>query len=216
MFTTEDIKNLQSRRARLLMPAIAVGLLLVFAYWGVLVQFQETCMRFAEGRFGKSAAEATPAILILPSFVLFLVPVVWAERKAKLYSLKCPDCAYDLSRLSVFVTTTKCCSNCGGQIVDGKLRTVAVFKRFTEMRSRRFLVIWFWAWPALGLAVLTCYWLKPDLLENCLQMLVIPAVIGTIATGWTFLRTRDGRYLPQAFASTVMLIVNGLIFWKAL
>ena len=217
MFTTDDIKNLQSRRVRILIPAIAVGLLAMCAYFGLGFQIREACVNFIESRFGKTAAEATPAVLILPSFLLFLVPVVWAERKARQFSLKCPDCSYDLSQWTEFVTTTQCCQNCGHQIVKGKkVRTAAVFKRFTQKRSRRFLVLWFWTWPALGLCALALYWLEPSVIEDCLHMLVVPALVGTIATGWTFLRTQDRRYLPQAFASAVLLIVSGFTFWNAL
>jgi hypothetical protein len=217
MFTTDDIKNLESRRVRILIPAIAAGLLAMFAYLGLVLQIRDTCVHFAENHFGKTLADATPAVLMLPSVLPFLASAIWAERKAKQYSLKCPDCSYDLSQLTEFVKKTKCCKNCGHKIVNGgKVRTATVFKRFVQMRSRRFLVLWFWAWPALGLCALTCYWLNPDWLENCLHMLVVPGIVGTIATGWTILRTKDRRYLLQAFASAVILIVNSVVFWNAL
>jgi hypothetical protein len=81
------------------------------------------------------------------------------------------------------------------------------------MRQRRVLAYWFWAWPVLGLLVLACHWFDPMTLDNCPHMLFIPGLIGTAATGWTFVRTMDRRYLPQLGAAAFVFCLGVNAYW---
>ena len=157
-----------------------------------------------------------PLALVLPSLAFFLTPLVWAEHKAKRFAFLCPKCAANLTRSTNRVLVTRCCCSCGIRIVEeGRVRTREVFDRYVQMKQRRFLVYWFWAWPVLGALVLVHHAINPSALANCIQVLFVPGLIGTVAAGWTFARTIDRRYLPQLGASAMVFSIGAAMFWKA-
>ena len=201
---------------RILLPAMIVGIVAIFAYMGFLAVIRDEVVAFVRINFGQTAAEIAPMILLAPSIAFFLTPLVLAERRAKVYSLICPECSAELNQSTARVLATRCCSKCRKQIVaGGRIRKDEVFDRFTQMKWRRYLVFWFWAWPALGLILLTCYRINPPSFDPCIHIVFVPGLVGTVATGWAFARTMDKRYLPQVGASTVALFVGVWVFWNA-
>ncbi len=214
MLSTADIHDLSKKRARILLPAATVGILTMFAYFALVSYWRDSLVDLARQHGGKTAADLLPLALIIPSLGLFSAPFIWGERKSKRHALVCPSCNTDLSRLTRRVLATRCCCSCGTQIVEGRRPHGAkAFERFSRIGQRRFLIYWFWTWPALGLFVLVYDWFDRATMENCPHLLFIPGVIGTVATGWAFARTMDKRYLPQFGAAVVVLCLGLRAFW---
>lgn len=216
MYSVAEVKNLDRIRQKILIPAIFGGLAITFGYFGLAILVRDELVAFAGIHFGKFAADITPIVLILPSVAPFLAILLWAERRAKAYAIICPNCGSDQTRSTARILATLCCKNCLQQIVAGeRVRKPEVFNRYARVRWRRYLVYWFWAWPALGVVMLIGYWLNPRSFEPCLHVLFVPGFTGTIAAGWAFTRTFDRRYLPQMGASAVTLAIGGILFWTA-
>ena len=215
MLSTAEINNLSRQRARILVLAITIGILAICGYFVVAALVRDPLIDMTRQRIGKTAAEFTPLVLIVPSILFFLAPLVWAEKKSKRFALICPECNSDLTRLTKKVIVTGCCSSCGIRIVqDGRIRSPDVFDRYSRMKQRRFLVYWFWAWPVVGALVLVLHTINPSALANCIHVLFIPGLIGTAASGWAFARTTDRRYLPQLGASAIVLTIGVTMFWN--
>lgn len=209
MLNTTDINELSTKRAWILAPAMTVGVVAMFAYFAVIAVCRDPLVDAARQILGATAADFLPLVMILPSFGIFLAPLVWAERKSKRYALICPECTTDLSRSIRRVIASRCCGSCGKQIVEGRrIHSQKAFERLSRIEQRRFLVYWFWAWPIFGLLILGYHWIDPTGLNNCPHLLFIPGLIGTIATGWAFARTLDNRYLPQFGASAMILCLG--------
>ncbi|TWU51529.1 hypothetical protein Poly59_31210 [Rubripirellula reticaptiva] len=214
MLTTADIKDLSTKRVWILVPAITVGVVAMFAYFVAVALCRDSLVNSARQNFGETVADFLPLAMILPSLGFFLAPLVWAERKSKRYALICPECTTDLSRSTRRVIATRCCGSCGKQIVEGRrIHGPMAFERLSRVEQRRLLVYWFWAWPTLGLLLLGYHWIDPTALNNCPQMLFIPGLIGTAATGWAFARSMDKRYIPQFIASAMVLCLGINAFW---
>lgn len=214
MLTTTEINDLSKRRAWILLAAATVGVVAVIAYFAIVGSWRDPLVDMTRRHVGKTAAELLPTALILPSFGLLLAPLVWGEHKSKCYALVCPTCNTDLTRYTRRVIATRCCHYCGTQIVEGRrTREAKVFERFSRIVQRRFLVYWFWTWPIIGLLVLSYHWIDQTAMDNCPQMLFIPGLIGTVATGWAFARTLDKRYLPQLGAAVMVFFLGVNAFW---
>lgn len=189
----------------------------MFAYMGFVALMLDEVVTFVRNSLGQTAADITPMFLLVPSVAIFLLPLLRAERRAKVYSLICPHCSAELNQSTARVLATRCCCKCGEQIVaGGRIRKGEIFDRFTLMKLRRYLVLWFWAWPVLGLIFVTCYWIYPTSFDRCMHMVFVPSLVGTAATGWAFARTMDKRYLPQLGSSFLVLVIGGWAFWSAL
>lgn len=195
---------------------MAIAVVVVFGYLGVVAFLRDPLVDVARQRVGRTTAEFVPLALIVPSIAVFLTPLVWAERKCKRFALICPECDSDVTRSTARILATRCCSSCGNRIVQGGLtRPPEVFDRYSRLKQRRFLVFWFWVWPVLGASALVTHWVHPSALANCIQVLFLPGLIGTVATGWAFARTADRRYLPQFGASAIVLAIGTAMFWNA-
>lgn len=215
MFSATEIKTLTRRRARILVPAMAIGVFALFATLAIASLARDPFVDFVRQHMGNTASEVAPIGLFLPSLAFFLLPLVWAERKSKSFALICPQCEADLSRSTARVLATRCCKSCGTRIVEGgRTRGPEVFDRYSRLKQRRFLVYWFWSWPVLGTLVLLWDSFDPSALANCVQALLVPGLIGTVATAWAFARTVDSRYLPQLGASALVLWIGGERFWN--
>lgn len=214
MLSTAYINNLSNKRARILVPAATVGVVAMFAYFASAVFWRDSLVASVRQHFGETTAGVLPLALILPALGVFLVPLVWGERKSKRYAFICPNCNADLSRSTRRVIATLCCRSCGTQIVKGR-RTHGsdVFDRFLRIEQRRFLVYWFWAWPILGSLILGYHGFDPIAFNDCPHMLFVPGLIGTTAIGWAFARTKDKRYLPQFGAAIIVLCLGVDAFW---
>lgn len=214
MLNSADINALSTKRAWVLAPAMTVGVVAMFAYFAAIAAYRESLVNSARQNLGATAADLLPLAMLLPSLGFFLAPLVWAERKSKRYALICPECTTDLSRSSRRVIATRCCGSCGKQIVAGRrIHGQEAFERHSRIEQRRFLVYWFWAWPIIGLLILSYHWIDHRALYHCPHVLFIPGLIGTVVTGWAFARTLDERYLPQFGASAVVLCLGINAFW---
>ena len=85
--------------------------------------------------------------------------------------------------------------------------------RRPDVSTSRFLWYWLWLWPGMGLLCAIWGTLDPTAFERCPQVYWTFPLIGVSAAGWTWLRTRDRRYLPQALASGAILVVGAWLFW---
>lgn len=216
MLSSAEINDLSRQRAWILVPAATVGGLAILGYFAVVAFVRDPLVDGTREHLGHTAAELMPCALILSSLAFCLTPLVWAEQKAKRFALLCPRCAANLTRSTNRVLATRCCCPCGVRIVEGgRVRTREVFARYSRAEQRRCLVYWFWVWPALGAVVLVHHTANPSALANCIQMLLVPGLIGTAAASWAFARTRDRRYLPQLGAAAMVFSMGAAMFWKA-
>lgn len=214
MLSTADISDLSKKRTWVLACSMTVGVVGMLICLAVAGYWRETFQTFVEQAVGNTATTFMPFSLILLSLAVFLVPMIWGDRRSKQYSIICPNCSTDVSRFTRRILTTRCCYYCGKQIVEGeRTHGPAAFERFSRMQQRRFLKYWFWTWPVLGSFVLAYHWYAPSALDNCPHMLFVPGLIGTIATSWAFVRTEDKRYLPQWFAAVIILCLGVTAFW---
>ncbi len=217
MLTEQAIRQTSKRRMWAILPAMTCAIVAVMLYFVGVGHFREVLVSFAVNRFGETARDITPIVLILPAFAIFLVPTIAAARFADRFKTNCPSCDQDISNKSHQLLATRCCPSCNENIVDGgRVRSVTVYKRYLAVRSRSFLKYWFWAWPGLGLLCITWWLFDQSAFEQCPQCYWLPPLIGTSAAGWAWIRTFDRRYVPQLLASVVLLGVGATIFWRGL
>ena len=214
MLTVTDIKDLEKKRAWVLIPAMTVGLVAMSAYLSAIAFWQGSLVDYTKQNAGEAAAACLALAMLIPSVGLFLAPLVWAERKSKHHVLLCPECKIDLSDSSRRVVATRCCGHCGKQIVEGRrIRSGKALERLARIEQRRFLSYCLWMWPILGLLILGYHWIDPTASNNCPQVLFLPGLNGTTMTGWIFARTKDKRYLPLLAASAIVLCLGMSAFW---
>jgi hypothetical protein len=214
MFTEQHLGELSRRRIRVLLPTILFGVAAMLLYLLCVAQLRDATQLAIKGRFGDGAARVAPFGLILVAFGLFLVPICIAEKYAKRFQCYCPLCGHLLSRIAA-VLATKRCPACERQIVAGnRARSYATYKRLQAWRTRQFLAIWLWAWPASGLLGLVWWYFCPEEAINCGAFWAVP-LIGTATSGWAWLRTFERRYVPQLTANIALLGTLGAISWSA-
>ncbi|HBE63929.1 MAG TPA: hypothetical protein DDX19_14565 [Rhodopirellula baltica] len=214
MLSTADINDLSKKRMWTMVLAASVGVAVMLAYFAVVAAWRDSLVAAARQNFSETTADILPFVLILPSVGFFLTALIWGEHRSKRYALMCPNCNTDLSRSMKRLAATRCCNSCGKQIVEGsRTHGPGVFARRSRIEQRKFLVYWFWIWPISGSLMLGYHWLSPIGFEDCPQMLFMPGLIGTAATGWAFARTLDKRYLPQFVGSAVVLCMGFNAFW---
>lgn len=186
----------------------------MLTYFAIIGRCREALVEYANESLGEAAAEFLRLAMILPSLGFLLVPLVWAARESKRYALVCPECTADLSRSARRVRATRCCGFCKQQIVEGqRIHGGKAFERLVRIEQRRFFIFWFWTWPILSMLILSYHWIDAAAFSNCPHMLFIPGLIGTTASGWAFMRTRDRRYLPQLVASATVFCMGLIEFW---
>lgn len=216
MFTEWQIQDLAKRRNRILIPAMFGGVVATLAYFVVILFLRHGLVAILDQRNVEDAADVAMLILILPSFAFFIVPCVLAERYVKRFAIVCPFCSEDITRYTAEIIATRSCRSCEQRIVsDGRQRRSAVFKRYRRIQSRTFLKYWLWAWPALAAFCLVTHWFDPSSLQRCPHVLFVPALIGTVAGGWSWIRTFDTRYTMQFTASMVLFVIGASIFWQS-
>lgn len=86
-------------------------------------------------------------------------------------------------------------------------------ERTLRQKDRRLLYYWFWAWPLIGMTVLSIHWIDSNTFRNCVQALFVPGLIGTVSSGWTIIRTNDIRYSLQLVASAIVFAVGFYQYW---
>lgn len=91
----------------------------------------------------------TGGLVVIPVVLLFMGPLMIAERKAVQLAVPCPNCQEDLAKYTQLVVGTRCCRICHSRVLEhGRQRPVAVYLRAQRVHQARFLDYWFWAWPA--------------------------------------------------------------------
>ncbi len=216
VLTESHIRDTVRRRVAILLPVMTVAVAAMFAYFFLVGALRESIVAYAAFTFGTGFAEFVPALLILPSLLLFLVPGVVAEKYAQRFATTCPLCASDITRSTQQLLATRCCPDCGERVVaGGRKRDIAVYHRYREMQARRALKYWFWLWPLLGGFALTWHFIEPSGFQRCPHFLFLPALIGAAAGAWAFCRTWDRRYVPQTVVSAVLFVAGALAFWHA-
>jgi predicted RNA-binding Zn-ribbon protein involved in translation (DUF1610 family) len=217
MLTEQELRGLEARRRWVIMPAISGATGAVFLYLVVMGHFRQPLTSLVKARFGVTVGDITEVALILPAFVIFLLPSCLATHYAQRFRSLCPSCNKDISPDTERVLSTRRCPACGERILDGgRTHSAAVYKRYQLFRSRHFLKHWFWAWPALGGSIITWELLDRSAFQRCPQCVWTAPLIGTATAGWAWLRTSDRRYVPQLLASVVLLGLGVVLFWQAL
>ncbi len=215
MFTEAEVKKRSKDRFRIIIPGLTIGVMAIFAYFGLLERVKEPLLESARTLFGPTVSDLLLFALILLVIPLFLTPCLIAERFAKKHSLICPNCNADLNRVVRRVLKTRCCSKCGSRIVEGgRVRQSKVYDRWRMLRACHSLVYWFWIWPIVGTICILSIWTMPSTFQNCRQMPMLIGLIGTSSTGWALIRTRDKRYLLSFLASTVIFAIGFKHFWE--
>jgi hypothetical protein len=216
MLTEQEIREMSSRRTWAVLPAMTFAIMAVFLYFAGMIYFRERVSSLVLDRFSGTAREIAPIAMILPAFVIFLLPSLLAARYAQKFKTVCPSCNKDISSRTDRVLLTKCCPACSEQILIGRAHSAAVYKRYQAIRSRCFLRWWLWVWPALGGLAITWQLLDREALRQCPQNLWIPPLIGTSAAGWAWLRTSDRAYVAQLLASVALLGLGAVVYWRSL
>ena len=201
MYNETQIRTLVRQRFAAILPVMAVGLVALFFWLGLL----GACREFVVSQ----GFEWIMPFMVLPSILPFLLACWAADQRAKRFSFGCQKCGKDLTLSSDRILKTRSCSECGSRVVKGgKLRSKKTYARYCERRSRKFLVYWLWIWPAGGLLILIYQAAVPSAFADCPEMIFIIGLVGTVATGWALARTFDRRYLFQVIASTAVLILG--------
>ena len=216
MLTEQEIRETLSRHLRAVLPGMIAGVAMLFVYFAILYGFRSSLISLVVARFGETARELTSVALIVPAFAVFLVPACLGERQGRRYTLRCPLCSEEITRLTKRVIATRCCPRCSGQIVEGgRARSSAVYQRYSARKSRRFLAYFFWTWPALGLLAIICSHIDPSIFQDCPQCLWMTPLLGVGVTAWAWLRTFDRRYVAPLLASLALVALGAYLFWKA-
>ena len=139
----QAIREASKQRAWIVLSALSVGIGIVFLYFLIIGVCRETVIAIAVKRFGPSAAEFTPLMLILVAFPLFLGPTLTGAHRAARIGTSCPLCDADLSSQVDQLIATRCCPTCGKHAVrGGTVRSEAAYERLRAIRSRAFLKHW--------------------------------------------------------------------------
>jgi hypothetical protein len=153
-------------------------------------------------------------LMVLGLIVLFLAPLVLAERYAKRWACRCPECSADVMQRGHAILATRCCPACGARVVEGgRTHDIAVFRRAKRIVGRRVLVWSLWFLPAMAAGVILIDWVFPSVSDETGLLVSVYSLTGLLATGWTFARTRDWRSIPPLVASLALLAVGARLFW---
>ena len=202
MLTEQQVRETLRQRSRILVPVILSSAMALCAYLVLIGGFLHSGWGF---------------LLIFPAFAVFLIPLAIVDRYASRFTSLCPACSVDVTMKTRQMIATRCCPDCGERIVaGGRVRDIAVYKRFCQLRTVSFLKYWLWAWPVLTSLALVWHWFDPGALQNCRHLLFVPSLVGFSAAGWAWLRTTSPWYIPQCLASLSLLVIGGFAYWQAL
>jgi len=213
MYQDSDLRTKVRQRFWLMFPVVCFSVLAMFCYFGLLTLVRADLIAWGTKNIGAESEKWLFLPLLMMALCIFMLPIYFAERRAKRYSISCPSCGKDHTLLVERILKTRCCSSCGKRVVkDGKMRSKETYARYCQRRWRSYLVYWFWLWPAFGGIILIWRMIDLSSFENCPHMMFIFGFSGTIATGWSLIRTNDRRYLAQAIASAVVLVLGIVAF----
>lgn len=213
LLSTAKIQTLTRQRSRILLAALAAGLVGIFAYLAG-ISFLLNLFQDAAARQQSRPQNPLPFLAFLPAPAIVIAMLSWAERKASRYAITCPNCQADVTRFTQRILATRCCHHCEQQMVEGRrTRGIQTFRRFTRIQQRKFLMYWLWVWPIIAMAFFTLSHFDTTILQRCPQMLIVPGILGTVSAGWSFARTQDWRYFPQMIASGFVLVWGWRLIW---
>ncbi len=217
MFTEQQLQKNNKHRTTILLPSMVLAVLAMLLYFSVVGNYREVWVNFVGHHLGETAAEFSPALMVLPGLLFFLVPIVLAENYVKRFASICPSCSTDITKFTKWVLKTRCCPSCDKRVVSGgKVHHKEASDRLHRLRQRSFLKNWLWAWPAIACLSLGWHWLDPFAFHQCPQVLFTQALIGTTAAGWAVFRVDRRKYLPHFIISSLLLAVGSVVFWYAL
>lgn len=175
---------------------IVAGLLALFAYFGAVGVTRDALEQFVADRYGVAAAEFTPLALIVLAFPIIGFTFWLADRGMQSRAIACPACGTKImpSQASKALATRRC-GHCDQHVIAGRPHADAVYRRHTERQSRATLAWLLWCWSVLGLFML---W-------GCPQGAWPVALLGVATGGWSWLRTRQRRYLWPMIAALAVL-----------
>jgi hypothetical protein len=215
MFTEHQLRESARIRARVLVPALIVGVAGVFLYIALVALIRESFVSLVASRAGEGIAEYAVIGLALPAFAAFLLPVMIAERYARRFRQHCPGCSEDLTGRMRGVLATRRCPRCEEQIVEGGCpRSWAAYARYESRRFRAGLTLWLWFWPILAAVLLVWACFDRTRLQQSWPGLLIAPVFAAALAAWTWLRTFDRRYFPQLMVSVVLLAMTAALIWR--
>lgn len=217
MLTDQEVRSLSARGARVVLSAAASAIAAVFLYLMSMGFLREFLTPVIVAWFGETGRDLAPIALILPALAIFLLPICLATKYAERFKVACPSCREDLSSRVDRILATRCCPICGDRILEGgRARSAEVYRRYQAIRSRLFLRLWLWAWPALGGLSLAWGLLDRSILRDCPQYLWIAPLVGAAAAGWAWLRTGGRGYIPQFLTSILLFGFGVVLFWRTL
>lgn len=214
MFTEQQIRDWERRRNRFLIPVVVIALSATFAYLAITGFVREPLQAVVRQRWGIAAGEALIFLLILGSLVPFIASLIWAERRANRLALACPSCGAALRTPVQRLLGSRRCQTCEQQVVLGKSHSSAALERHRRVCDRRFLALWIWVWPLLGLGLQTWFQFDPRGFRDCPNSLWLPSLLGVVTAGWIVFRDRDRRFLPHLVVSVLVTIVGAILFFR--
>lgn len=216
MLIEQEIRRASLRRTRVLAFAALCASWAMIVYFVVFAYLLKPAIARAAESLGAGVVDTIEIVAILSSIAIFLVPAAIGTRYANRLSTRCPSCGDDLSKRVEQLLATHCCPSCDVEIVAGGRRHSRVaYKRYKARRERRFVWYWLWAWPVLGVSIMIWRLFDRSAFERCPQLFVLIPLLGTSTAGWTWLRTRDWRYSPQAISSLTLLGLGAYLFWRS-
>ena len=200
-----------------MIPTALCAVMAVCGYFAGVAPYREDLVAFAEEKFGQPMGDITPILLILPAFLIFLIPILTAAALIDRFKLICPSCERDVSGRFEQLLATRCCPFCDQQIVTkGHTRSATAYKRLITIRQQLFFRKWLWAWPFFGLLAIAWRLIDPSVFQQCPQALFMAPLIGTTAAAWAWIRVSRRLYSPQLLVSIAVLCIGAVFFWNSL
>lgn len=212
MLSEQAIRIAAKNRLMILAPVMLFAVAGVLVYLAVLGPLAKSTI---DAQFSEGVAQWMTIALILPAFAIFLLPSLAAERYCRRFHIDCPSCEADITRQTEEVLATRRCPLCEKRVVEGgRTRRRAVYRRYRDWKQIAFLEAWFWLWPALGLLCLVVWLVDPQLFDETPHVLFLAPLIGSIATGWAWARTRSRRYAASSLCSLLLLALSVAAFLR--
>ena len=214
LLTESEIKEDSKRRAWIIGPALFGAVACIFVLFLVAIFFRTDIDSLAITWFGVNSLDFIHFLPIAISLPVFFISILVAEAKAACFKTYCPLCKADVSQRMQFLLRTRYCYECEKRIVaGGREISPAVFRRYCSIRDRAFLKYLLWLWPLFSLLFLGYLYFDRTAFQQRWQEIWLFPFTGTLASGWSWIRTFDRRYFLPLLASFVLLCVSAAIFW---
>lgn len=209
-----QVRDGLTRQNRIWLPALLLACLALVAYLALVGLIRVPLVNYATAHFGKSAGEFAIALAILPAFGAILIPCAGAEWLAKRNVIACPHCRQAITLKIRRILESRCCPECSRQVLPGRAHSAAVLRRRHQIRTRAFLRIWLWAWPAMSVVAIAWEAASRNAFARCSHMLWVVPLVGFSVAGWSWKRTRDVRYAAPAALSLALFCAGAWLYWR--